>query len=113
MRDQGVNVVRLRVWHNPHEGLHSSWLEVVDEAEMWHNLGVDVLLDFHFSDTWADPSHQTLPGAWEGMSFQAVKEAMTRALPLKCLEARGALVQLGNEINPGMMWPHGALDNGI
>ena len=118
MRDQGVNVVRLRVWHNPHEGLHSSWLEVVDEAEMWHNLGVDVLLDFHFSDTWADPGHQTLPGAWEGMSFQAVKSAMACHVrcALEVLEARGAppaMVQLGNEINPGMMWPHGALDNGF
>ena len=118
MRDQGVNVVRLRVWHNPHEGLHSSWLEVVDEAEMWHNLGVDVLLDFHFSDTWADPVHQTLPGAWEGMSFEAVKDAMTCHVrcALEVLEARGAppaMVQLGNEINPGMMWPHGALDNGF
>ena len=118
MRDQGVDLVRLRIWHNPEEGLHSSWLEVVDEAETWHNLGVDVMLDFHFSDTWADPGNQAIPDAWEGMSFEAVKESMVCHVrcALEVLEARGAtpaMVQLGNEINPGMMWPHGAIDVGF
>ncbi len=53
MAEKGVNMVRLRVWHNPYPNLRNSWLGVAQEAAKWDSLGVSILLDYHFSDTWA------------------------------------------------------------
>ena len=97
MEEQGVNLVRLRVWHNPSPNLRSSWLEVMEEAVKWDALDVPILLDFHFSDTWADPAHQEIPSAWEGQSFEA-QASMTCWLhcALEALNVRGiepAMVQ--------------------
>ena len=118
MSEQGVNLVRLRVWHNPSPRLRSSCLEVIEEATKWHDLGVPILLDFHFSDTWADPAHQDPPSAWQGQGFEEVQSSMTCWLHcvLEALHVRGiepAMVQLGNEIDPGMMLPHGSIENGF
>ena len=118
MAEQGVNLVRLRVWHNPDQSLRSSWLEVVEEASKWDALDVPILIDYHFSDTWADPGHQELPSAWEGQSFEEVQTSMTCWLhcTLEALDVRDiepAMVQLGNEIDPGMMFPHGGVANGF
>ena len=77
MAEQGVNLVRLRIWHNPSPRLRSSWLEVIEEASKWDSLDVAILLDYHFSDTWADPGHQELPSAWDGQSFEEVQTSMT------------------------------------
>lgn len=63
MAEQGVNLVRLRVWHNPHLNLRNSWLGVVREAAKWDSLDVPIMIDYHFSDTWADPGHQETPAA--------------------------------------------------
>ncbi len=118
MAGQGVNLVRLRVWHNPSEGLRSSWLEVLQEAERWDSLGVGLLIDYHFSDSWADPEHQVPPRAWSGMTFEALQSAMVCHIEctMKSLQVRGiepVMVQLGNEINPGMMLPHGGIEDGF
>ena len=118
MAEQGVNLARLRVWHNPHLNLRNSWLGVVREAAKWDSLDVPIMIDYHFSDTWADPGHQETPAAWEGMSFEELQNAMTCWLhcTLEELNDKGiepAMVQLGNEIDPGMMWPYGSIDNGF
>lgn len=118
MSEQGVNLVRLRVWHNPSPSLRSSWLEVIEEATKWHALNVPILLDFHFSDTWADPEHQKIPSAWLGQTFEEVQMSMTCWLHcvLEALHVQGiepAMVQLGNEIDPGMMLPHGGVGSGF
>ena len=118
MAEQGVNLVRLRVWHNPYPNLRNSWLGVMREAAKWDSLDVPILLDYHFSDTWADPGHQVIPEAWEGMTFEELEDAMTCWLhcTLEALNVKGiepAMVQLGNEIDPGMMFPHGSIENGF
>ncbi|MBO73900.1 MAG: hypothetical protein CMD33_01355 [Flavobacteriales bacterium] len=118
MAEQGVDLVRLRVWHNPSPGLRSSWLEVLQEAKRWDSLGVSLMIDYHFSDTWADPAHQETPAAWSGGSFEEVEVSMLCWLEctLKALEANGiepAMVQLGNEIDPGMLLPHGGVGDGF
>ena len=118
MAEQGVDLVRLRVWHNPSPGLRSSWLEVLTEAKRWDSLGVSLMIDYHFSDTWADPAHQETPAAWSSGSFEEVQTSMLcwLACTLKALEANGiepALIQLGNEIDPGMMLPHGGVSDGF
>ena len=118
MAEKGVNLVRLRVWHNPYPNLRNSWLGVAQEAAKWDSLGVPILLDYHFSDTWADPGHQQMPAAWENMSFEELQDAMSCWLhcTLEALDVQGiepAMVQLGNEIDPGMMFPHGSIQNGF
>jgi arabinogalactan endo-1,4-beta-galactosidase len=118
MAEKGVDLVRLRVWHNPSTGLRSSWLEVLEEAKRWDSLGVSLLIDYHFSDTWADPAHQEIPAAWSGESFEEAQGSMTCWLEctLGALLSNGiepAIVQLGNEIDPGLMLPHGGVNDGF
>ena len=118
MAEQGVDLVRLRVWNNPSPGLRSSWLEVLSEAKRWDSLGVSLMIDYHFSDTWADPAHQEPPAAWSSGSFEEVQASMLCWLEctLKAMEVNGiepALIQLGNEIDPGMMLPHGVISGGF
>jgi beta-galactosidase len=74
--------------------------------------GLKFLLDFHYSDTWADPGKQFKPTAWRGLSFPVLKDSMfafTKKVITE-LKAQGTtpdMVQIGNEINHGMIWPDG------
>jgi arabinogalactan endo-1,4-beta-galactosidase len=76
--------------------------------------GMKFLLDFHYSDTWADPQKQYKPAAWKNLSFVQLQQAVhdyTKAVLLE-LKAQGTLpdmVQVGNEINHGMIWPEGSI----
>jgi arabinogalactan endo-1,4-beta-galactosidase len=78
--------------------------------------GAQLLLDFHYSDTWADPGHQHKPAAWADLPFDelvAAVEAYTRDT-LRAMGEAGVMpeyVQVGNEITPGMLWPDGKLHN--
>ena len=64
----GVNSIRLRVWVNPKDGWNNID-DVVLKARRAENLGLRTMIDFHFSDTWADPGHQEMPEAWKNLSF--------------------------------------------
>lgn len=117
LRDvSGINSIRLRVWVNPAKG----WNNVDDvliKARRAHALGMRLMIDFHFSDTWADPGHQTIPAAWADMDLEGVQEAMTVHIndmlnKLKTYDISPEWVQVGNETRTGMMWPLGTLDNG-
>lgn len=108
LRDLGVNAVRLRVWVNPADG----WCnkdDVVAKAWRAHQLGMRILIDFHYSDTWADPSSQYKPSAWEDLTLEELKTAIaehTREV-LTALQAQGITpewVQVGNEVGPGLLW---------
>ena len=68
LRDLGVNSIRLRVWVNPDGGLCNK-NDVVAKAWRAQQLGFRLMIDFHYSDTWADPAHQTVPAAWQGYTF--------------------------------------------
>ena len=59
----GVNAIRLRVWVNPAEGWNNMQ-DVLVKARRAHRLGLRLMIDFHFSDIWADPAHQVTPAAW-------------------------------------------------
>lgn len=115
LRDEcGVNAIRLRVWVNPAEGWNSLH-DVVVKARRANALGQRVMIDFHFSDTWADPSAQNPPAAWAEMDYEELSEAMQshitttlRALLDAGVEAEW--VQIGNETPVGMMLPVGGLD---
>lgn len=108
LRDLGFNAIRLRVWVNPEDG----WCNREDVlAKAWraHQLGYRLMIDFHYSDTWADPSAQYKPAAWLGLTLDELHAAI-RAHTLDVLEAlktQGITpewVQVGNETGPGMLW---------
>lgn len=115
LRDEcGVNAIRLRVWVNPVEGWNSIH-DVVVKARRANALGQRVMIDFHFSDTWADPGHQDPPAAWAEMDYEELSAAMKSHITttLQALLAAGVeaeWVQIGNETPEGMMLPVGGLD---
>jgi arabinogalactan endo-1,4-beta-galactosidase len=78
--------------------------------------GLDVMIDFHYSDTWADPAHQTKPATWANVSFAALQDSVYAhtQYTLNLLKQAGVTpkwVQIGNEIPSGMLWPQGHIDN--
>jgi arabinogalactan endo-1,4-beta-galactosidase len=103
--------IRLRVWVNPADGYHDE-AEVRQMARRAHAQGLRTFLDLHYSDTWADPEHQTKPAAWANYTTAQLTQAVYDHTYAICsaakIHGRGpAMIQLGNEINSGMLWPDG------
>jgi len=113
LSDNGVNYIRLRLWHTPRDwycGLEST-LEIAKKVKAH---GFKLLLDFHYSDWWADPANQKKPTAWEKLPFALLKDSVYaytyRVISLlKAEDALPDMVQIGNEISPGMLFPDGAV----
>lgn len=110
----GVNSIRLRVWVNPAEGWNNID-DVVLKARRAESLGLRTMIDFHFSDTWADPGHQEMPEAWKELSFDNLKNAVAQHVSdvltaLKNVNVTPEWVQIGNETTPGMMLPVGSIE---
>jgi len=108
----GMNYVRLRVWVNPEDGFDDE-AQLLAMAKQAAGYGQKILLDFHYSDTWADPGTQTIPAAWASDTFaQLETQVQTYSDQIvAALVAQGtppAMVQVGNEINAGMLWPDGS-----
>jgi arabinogalactan endo-1,4-beta-galactosidase len=111
LKSTGMNAIRLRVWVNPSDGWCNN-ADLLAKAVRAKNLGMRVLLDFHYSDTWADPGHQAKPAAWAALSFDSLKKTVYNYTVhvLDTLQASGVLpswVQVGNETNDGMLWEDG------
>lgn len=121
MRDNGFNYIRLRLFVNPRSELGYSQRDGYCDLE--HTLamakrikeaGMYFLLDFHYSDNWADPQKQIMPQAWQTYSYEEVCRALfehTRDV-LVALDAQGTapdMVQVGNEVSNGMLWPYGSV----
>jgi arabinogalactan endo-1,4-beta-galactosidase len=114
-RDHGYGWVRLRLFHRPERDrlkLPNDLAYTLEQARRAKALGFKLLLDFHYSDTWADPAHQITPSAWAELGPEELARAVrdyTRETMAAFREA-GAMpdmVQCGNEITVGMLWPHG------
>lgn len=111
LKEYDINAIRLRVWVNPADG----WNNIDDvllKARRANALGQRVMIDFHYSDTWADPGHQTPPAAWASMGIDEMCEAIadhTREMmeALKRYDIFPEWVQVGNETRTGMLWPLG------
>lgn len=119
LKANGVNYVRLRLWVDPQDasgktyGGGSNNLEnTIALAKRVKAQGLKLLLDFHYSDFWTDPGKQFKPKAWEKMDYPQLKTAIqdyTRDTIAR-FKKEGVLpdiVQIGNEINGGMLWPEG------
>lgn len=115
LRERGVNWVRLKVWNNPvlDEGFNDRE-SLVRMSRRVKAKGFKLLVNFHYSDHWADPGKQHKPAAWEDLDFPGLKEAVytfTRDVISELIEvgATPDMVQIGNEIRAGMLWPDGRL----
>ncbi|MDO4171711.1 MAG: glycosyl hydrolase 53 family protein [Prevotellaceae bacterium] len=110
MKEMGLSAVRLRVWVNPER--HGGWCnkeDVLTKARRAQALGMDVMIDFHYSDWWADPAKQNIPAAWAKHKYKQmlidVANHTTEVLSL--LKDNGInvkWVQVGNETTYGMLW---------
>ncbi|GAB6991704.1 glycosyl hydrolase 53 family protein [Paenibacillus pini] len=125
LKDNGVDSVRLRVFVNPPSSFTykgsdgvTSYLGfndkagVVAMARRADALGLRIMIDFHYSDVWADPGKQIKPASWEGHSFnQLLTDVYDHTYDvmntLKSYNIYPEWVQVGNEINYGMVWPEG------
>ncbi|MBS1533239.1 MAG: glycosyl hydrolase 53 family protein [Bacteroidetes bacterium] len=123
LKDHGFNYIRLRIFNDPaapkgySPGKGFCDLEHTKAmAKRIKAAGMKFLLDFHYSDTWADPGKQFKPAAWQGEDFKALKKSICdfTAKVMQELKDQGTapdMVQVGNEINHGMIWPDGAINN--
>ncbi len=123
LAENGFNYIRLRIFVNPENekgyspGKGFCGLEATElMAKRVKDAGMKLLLDFHYSDYWADPQQQYKPLAWQGMNYEQLKVAVkeyTKSV-LMNLKEQGTLpdmVQVGNEINHGLLWPDGHISN--
>ena len=117
-KDHGANLVRVRLWHNPTWTNYSNLEDVKKTIQRAKNYNLQVLLDFHYSDTWADPNQQEIPLAWESylsddtaLSNILYQYTFTTLQILDSLQLLPEIVQIGNEINPmilqkgNLVWP--------
>ena len=108
MRDYGLDAVRLRVWVDPTDGM-CGLTDTLAKARRAVAAGLDVMVDFHYSDSWADPGVQQIPKAWEGHDADRLCRDIA-AHTTEVLEAlkRGGVapkwVQVGNETTYGFLW---------
>lgn len=133
LKENGVNWIRLRLWNDPvndrdvyadgkvlskkgePSGGGNNDLKLdVKLARRAKKAGMKILLDFHYSDTWADPSKQKTPAAWRDLDAEQLNKAV-REFTEECIKkldkagARPDMVQIGNELNGGMLWPSGKI----
>ena len=111
LKNAGVNSIRLRVWVNPAAGWCNS-ADVVVKAIRAKSLGMKILIDFHYSDDWADPGKQTKPAAWASQDIATLQTSIYNHTlsVMNALKTNGITpdwVQVGNETNDGMLWPQG------
>ncbi len=111
MKELGLNAVRLRAWVDPKDGFCRPD-DVLLMASRAKALGMEVMIDFHYSDWWADPGQQNIPAAWKDMSYDEMRQALaehTRStlLLLKTNGINVRWVQVGNETTNGFLWPMG------
>lgn len=111
LRSLGMNAVRLRVWVDPANGWCNKE-DVLVKAYRAHHLGMRIMIDFHYSDHWADPGQQNKPAAWGSLSLDELKAAVAEHTKevLQLLKDNGLTaewVQVGNETGNGMLWEDG------
>ncbi len=111
LKSLGMNAIRLRVWVDPKDG----WCgkdDVVAKARRVKDLGMQLMIDFHYSDSWADPGKQNKPAAWKNLDLEGLKKAVANHTTdvLNALKTAGITpewIQIGNETTGGMLWPDG------
>jgi len=121
LKNNGVNLIRLRIWNDPYDesgcvygGGGNDFDSVLKMAKKIRGKGMMFLLDFHYSDFWTDPKKQVKPKKWKTLSGEALKEALYQYTEKTLMELKKNglmpdMVQVGNEITNGLLWPDGQL----
>ncbi len=119
LRESGVNLIRLRLWHNPYSlqgepygGGTNDFHTTLVLAKRAAAQGMKFMLNLHYSDFWTDPSKQFKPKAWEKMNLQELEEAVYQytdqtLCALRAESVEPQYVQVGNELTNGLLWPEG------
>ncbi|SHF16253.1 glycosyl hydrolase 53 family protein [Vibrio gazogenes] len=119
LKENGVNSIRARLWVDPMSasgevfgGGNNTLARAIELGQRAQENGMSFLLDIHYSDFWADPKKQQKPKAWQQLTFEHLTEKVYdyTAYVMKALHAKGVvpdMVQVGNELNSGMLWPDG------
>ena len=122
MKDYDVDTIRLRIWNDPwgkdHESYGAGENDVPTTLEIAKRVsekGLGVLMNFHYSDFWADPGKQNKPKAWEGMTVEELTQAVYDFTfdTMELFKKEGVnitMVQVGNELSNGLLWPEGKID---
>ena len=114
-KNHDMNLVRLKLWHTP-DSDYNSLPNVLEMASRIFEYEMDFMLDFHYSDFWADPGHQAIPTAWENLSFDVLTDSVYQYSKrvIESFKEQNTLpqiVQIGNEIDNGFLWPEGSTSN--
>lgn len=109
-KERGMNVVRLKLWYQP-ETEAASFAEVKAFSKELKAKGLKVWLTVHYSDTWADPGNQETPEAWENLSYLVLKDSVYQYTQRIIEQIQPDIIQIGNEINGGFLWPNGRLED--
>lgn len=117
MKELGLNAVRLRVWVNPKDGFCNKD-DVLRMALRARQHGMALMIDFHYSDWWADPGQQNIPAAWKELGYDELKEALAQHTreTLSLLRDNGVAVkwvQVGNETTHGFLWDVGRAETNM
>ena len=123
LKSYGTNYIRIRLWNDPkavdgkpYGAGNTDYAVALRLAKRTKAAGLKFLLDFHYSDFWADPGKQRKPKAWEGYRVDELEQAVyafTKEHMLKLI-AEGVepdMVQVGNELSNGLLWPEGQWPN--
>lgn len=110
LKENGVNTIRLRLWHTPATP-HSGLDEVKALTTRLKAGGFQLWLDIHYSDTWADPGKQAKPSAWATLTGQVLSDSVYNYTKKVVGLLNPDIIQIGNEINGGFLWPDGAYNN--
>lgn len=123
MRDYDVDTIRLRLWNDPYSETGEPYgagcndlAETIAIGKKVSDAGFGVLLNFHYSDFWADPGKQIKPKAWTDFGVEELEKAVYdfTAETMKTFEDHGVnvtMVQVGNELSNGLLWPEGKVPN--
>lgn len=110
LKNNGINTIRLRLWVNP-SNEHSGFNEVKQFSNTLRTNGFKTWLTLHYSDTWADPAHQETPAQWQGINFSQLKDSVYSYTEKVMTEIQPNYIQIGNEINTGLLHPYGHILN--
>ena len=108
LKEKGINTIRLRLWVNP-VNEHSGFNEVKQFSQSLKTHGFKTWLTLHYSDSWADPGQQNPPSQWLGINFSALKDSVYIYTKKVMQEMQPDYIQIGNEINTGILHPYGDL----
>lgn len=110
LKNAGLNTVRIRLWYHPSDE-NSGYEQVKAFAGKVRSRGLKVWLTVHYSDNWADPGQQSPPEVWKNLGIEALSDSVYAYTSRIMTEISPDFIQIGNEINNGMLWPTGSYAN--